>query len=76
MVISAGFLWFSIRWASNGVLQEDGEGVFGSCGYIFWFGTTPLTRLDYLMMDSIHSYNHVTNIFRVMCVLEPFLRCS
>ena len=43
-----------------------------SCGYFFWFGTTPLTRLDYLMMDRIHSYNHVTNTFRVMCILEYF----
>lgn len=40
VVISVGFLWFSFGWASNGVLEEDGEGVFGSCGYIFWFGTT------------------------------------
>lgn len=24
------------------------------------------------MMDHIHSYNHLTNTFRVMCVLEYF----
>ena len=24
------------------------------------------------MMDRIHSYNHVTNTFRVMCILEYF----
>ena len=67
-----GFLWFSFGWASNGVLEEDGEGVFGLMRLFFWFGTTPLTRLDYLMMDRIHSYNHVTNTFRVMCILEYF----
>ena len=38
--------------------------------FLVWHDT--LTRLDYLMMNHIHSYNHVTNTFCVMCVLEYF----